>query len=148
MGFKGRVLELRWPVEHPLHGMEVDLRTPSVSAINELGEGRRDSESSDEFWSRRLQMLCDHVVNWNLEDSEGTPLPCMPGALVGFDAGAVIEVIDAWADNSRIPAPSITEDPASQQKREPLDPLVVTSGVGSGTGLSSAVEAQIPTQAL
>ncbi|MEU4804308.1 hypothetical protein [Actinosynnema sp. NPDC023587] len=146
MGFTGRIIELRWPGDHALHDMKVDIRPPSVAALDFLGDRPKvdDNDAWEAYAHRKVELCAEHVVTWNLEDGDGQPLPRTGDALRGFDGGAIIELLDAWADNARVPNPSKAENPASKQAREPIDPLAVTSAPGSPMGSSSAVEASIP----
>lgn len=159
MGFAGRIHELRWPPGHRFYAMQVDIRAASVATLNEMSEGRREGESVDQATRRRLALLCKHIARWNLENPDtGAPLPIerdpvtgtpsqeMVDALMDFDSSAVGEVMEAWADDGRIPDPSKDEDAATGRNREPIDPLGESSAPGLPTGASSAVEASIPTQ--
>lgn len=150
MGFAGRIIRLRWPDGHPLHGMEVDLRPPSNRAATMLQEGpdKDAGETREQFGIRKLETLAQHVIRWNLEAAD-QPLPHTGEALHGFqDVGAVVEILEAWEDSVRVPAPSKAEDPVTGRDREPIDPLGETSVDGSGTASNSAVEVLIPTQAM
>lgn len=152
MGFQGRVLQLRWPVGHPLHGMEVDISPISVGALNEYRAGIREDETKEQWQRRRLEITAEHVHSWNLEyprgERRGRPLPITADGLLAFENEIVVELIEAWHDNARIPVPSTDERPDGGEDREPIDPLAGGSGSGSPTPESLAVEELIPTQVL
>lgn len=146
MGFSGRILHLVWPEDHQLHGMEVRIRPASVAATSSFSTPSA-GEDREAVMRRRLEVLCGHVVEWNLEHpATGEPLEKTPDGLFEFDAAAVGELIEAWLDGGRLPDPSKAEDPQHGRDREPVDPLGGSSGSGSGTGSSSEVEALIPVQ--
>lgn len=148
MGFQGRVLQLRWAEDHPLHGMEVDIRPVSVGALNEYRKKRPEDQSPEDWQFRRLEITADHLVRWNLERPDGSPLPMTAEGLLAFENEAVIELIEQWHDAARIPLPSTDEQPDGGEDREPTDPLGGSFESGSPTPESLEAEALIPTQVL
>lgn len=147
MGFRGRVYPINWPKDHAKYpGMCVVIYAPNVDTVNEMVDGRKDGETYTVWALRRITKLCEHVVEWSLETRDGKPLPVTAEAARRFDSGAIAEIIEAWADNGRVPDPSQDEDSENGKDREPVDPLGVTSDSGLPTGASTEVEALIPTQ--
>lgn len=36
------------------------------------------------------------LVEWNLEEEDGTPVPCTPDGLLGLEDGLATSIVDAW----------------------------------------------------
>lgn len=90
MGFRlGRTYILEFDKEHQLHGVEVRTRWASIETIESL-DGKTFSDS--------LPVLLDHVISWNLEDENGTPIPPddMDAVKRAFEPSVRTELVSAW----------------------------------------------------
>lgn len=75
------------------------VRATSVSAgdflaITELTEQDMTPDVAKELFARFSSVLLD----WNLQDEDGTPVPATPEGLLSEDWDFVMEILDAWMD--------------------------------------------------
>lgn len=87
MGFKlNRVYALSF--QGDLEGLEVKMRATSVGVVEEVHEA-----SSERRPGRIAELFADHLIEWNAEDSEGSPLPCTVEAIKEHMEEAVLAAI-------------------------------------------------------
>lgn len=91
MGFRvGRVFELDFGEEGEtgLAGAMVKIRSCSVEALEEF------TTTDDEV--RGAEILAEHLIEWNLEDFEGKPVPMTAAGLRSLDPPAARLIVIEW----------------------------------------------------
>lgn len=99
MGFDAvRTFKLEWPEDHLLHGALIRIRSSSIGASLRI--------RATLPWEELIQMLCEHIVEWDLE-SEGQPIPLEAATVMAtLDQVTLKEIASAWQEASTmVPAP-------------------------------------------
>lgn len=104
MGFKVQRRIYRLVFEDPnLAGAIV--RAKSIPFGEFLTIGRLASEIQDrgtqhaqELMDRMCITVSGALVDWNLEDEDGTPIPCTADGLLSLDPDLAMTIIRAWMD--------------------------------------------------
>lgn len=121
MGFEvGRVFKLEWPETHFLHGALVRMRSCSI--------GLSLSIDRDMLWDDLVKVMCQHVVEWDLE-RDGIPLdPTQPDLLMGLmDRPVIYAIVKEWMSaSSGVSAPldAASADGQAPQDTEELERLM------------------------
>lgn len=96
-----RTLKLTW-ADGEFAGLEIRARRASLETFFELApiiDGGIDTstpEGRQEFLGLFLE-FGKYLVSWNLEDENGTPVPCTAEEFMRQDPALVREVLDQWA---------------------------------------------------
>ncbi len=105
MGFNvRRKIKLVFPEDHPLHGLEITLRTISLGKFREITE----REDKVDYGEAEITVMIDHVVEWNLEDEDGNPLPISVESFMEIDPANSTAIRLAWFEKSmgqEVPVP-------------------------------------------
>lgn len=123
MGFKRkqRVYRLEFAVG-PLAGFEVQTRVPRLDQVEAIGElanvkvvGTPTSEDISKL-RKFCEAMAECIVEWNLEDEDGTPIPCTKGNLLAQDleflmplAAGWMQAIDTGPDDRELTGESTSE---------------------------------------
>jgi hypothetical protein len=101
----------------PLDGLEVRASCCSVAEYNEMlkaavASGGTISAETLEENDRMLQLFCNHLVSWNLEDLAGQPVPTNRAGIDSQERPLVAQLITAWqVALVNIPNPSKPDSP-------------------------------------
>jgi hypothetical protein len=92
MGFKvGRVFELTFEGTD-LDGAEIKIRSASIQINLELGECTVE---------RECEIIAEHLVSWNLEDSDGTPITIDAAGILGLEVPVKNLLLKEWLKATR-----------------------------------------------
>lgn len=82
---------------------------------------------------QRFQMLIDHVVEWNLEDRDGQPVPVtVEGLFKACEPEQAGGILGAWTSGRQsVPAPLEPESPGSSLSEIPMTVLPSTPALAS-----------------
>lgn len=84
--------------EHP--GLMVRVRSISTGALLELGAVADKAKTGDQDAVKGLlSAFAGALVSWNLEEEDGTPVPCTLAALIGEEMDFVVPMVTAWMNN-------------------------------------------------
>lgn len=113
-------------------GLEVKLRGMTVGEELELD----DLRGKDDFGRKVFEMTTRLLVEWNVEDDQGVPVPCTFEGVCTQDAGMVMAILDALQTaNSGVSdplpqsSPSGELSPVASIPTEPLSPNPQSSAV-------------------
>lgn len=125
MGYKRnpKVYRLKF-ADGDYEGLEVAVRSISMGQLIKFRTGGDDEKDATE---EMVELLAERIVEWNLEDETGTPIPPTLDAMKAEDSDFIMAIINQWTD-------------AVAGVKAPLDET-------SNSGVTSPV-ASIPTEAL
>lgn len=120
---------LRLEFEGDLAGLAVTCRRPTIGDVLDL-EAAADREALAADLVAGIAHLCDVLgrllVDWNLDDDDGTPVPATGDGLRGQDMGLIRAILAGILASTRaprpLPPPSSDGDPP-QVASLPMDPL-------------------------
>lgn len=99
MGYKRKMNYLLKFEDDEFEGLEVEVKGMSVKTA--LRVSTLLSEVDDEFnkeLEESVQLLCDHLVSWNLENEDDEILPITLETLYEQDMPFVKELLSAWLE--------------------------------------------------
>jgi len=103
MGFRKQrtVYRLRFEDES-LDGLEVTAKSLPLKdflSINKMSvQAENDAAKQAEQSELMLKKFADALINWNLEDEDGKPVPATFTGLLGQEMGFVTQIIQAWME--------------------------------------------------
>lgn len=126
MGYtrKSKIYKLRFEGTEQ-DGLEVRVRGLTVGQLN----GMADDEAEDTAAARRRmrQLLADQLIDWNMEDEDGNPLPCTMASIDTLDPLELAAIINAWTSaitQVSGPLPQTSDGgPPSEVGQIPMEPL-------------------------
>ncbi|WP_367138843.1 MULTISPECIES: hypothetical protein [Streptomyces] len=127
MGYKRnpKVYRLKFQ-DGDMAGLEVTLRSVSVGQSIALGALGSDTSNGDTM-ERMVQLLAERIVEWNLEDENGVPVPPTLEALKNEDMDFILAIINEWTSAAAgVPAPLGSPSPSGETSPEaslPMEPL-------------------------
>ena len=77
-------------------GLEVRIRGLNTGQVLDLDTARTDG--SDEAIAAMLQLMADQLVEWNVEDDDGQPVPPTFEGVRSMEMGFNWAVINAWQE--------------------------------------------------
>lgn len=109
MGFRiaPRMIGLRWPEGHALHGLEITVARFDLEAY---------------LMQCAALALADNLASWNLEDATGRMMPLSREAVAGVDPGLRAALIMAWREAMATPPAEAAAAPDIEAGL-PMDPL-------------------------
>jgi|SRR6188508_330762 len=118
MGFKlGRVYVLEFEGVPAMEGAIVKLRSPSIDTLDSL-----TSMKNAEVW----KVMADHVIEWNLEDADGNPIPVtVDGITQNMEPQVPTLILRHWYRAARgvtAPLEPISSDGEQSQEEESTAP--------------------------
>lgn len=90
------------------HGFQVTMRSIPIGRSLEIQQtqANRTGLSSVEVTCLLAEILVEHMVDWNLEDEDGNPLPISRDTMLTQDADLIWTTNKAWIEAiSGVPAP-------------------------------------------
>lgn len=105
MGFKRnpKIYRLKWE-DGDYAGLEVNIRSLTMGQLIEAKSGK--SASGKDGLEGTVELLADRILDWNLEDEDGTPVPATLEAMKGEDDDLILDIINRWMEAvSGVPAP-------------------------------------------
>jgi len=128
-----RTFKLKFADEE-MDGLEVRARSASMERYLEIAQiqdaiDEADSPSAAEYdVIRRLgAQLAEHLVDWNLQEEDGTPVPCTADGLMSQDMLFVYAIVEAWMEAAAgVSAPKAQNSnggPPSVEASLPMEPL-------------------------
>ncbi|MGQ4349684.1 hypothetical protein [Streptomyces sp. SAS_275] len=134
MGYRKTVRHLTISLKgHPEYGTE-EVAPEVVARGKNLDEylrlmGYVEDESDDRSGVvRQLQEFGASLISWNLEEEDGTPIPCTPQALFAIDNDLALTLATEWVErlggktNGPLPHSSPAGEP-SPAVSIPMEPL-------------------------
>lgn len=135
MGYKRKKIFLLRFADGDLEGLEVRVRSISIERFLELAplldmtmSGGLTPEDITGI-RETLAAFADVLVSWNLEEEDGTPVPCTVEGLMDQDLRFVLGLMTAWAEEIagvaaplERPSPSGEPSPEASLPMEPLSP--------------------------
>lgn len=102
MGFvRRKFYDLRFGASE-LGGLEVRMRACSVETMLEVRilrpAGRMSVEEANERLERLVAILVEHLVSWNLETEDGTPVPATEAGARTQDRDLLASILGVWQD--------------------------------------------------
>lgn len=119
-----KIYHLKWE-DGDYEGLEVHVRSMTMGQLISARTGKGYNGKDDIGGS--VELLADRIVDWNLEDEDGTPVPVTLEAMHEEDDDLILAIISRWME-------------AVAGVSAPLDET-------SNSGATSPV-ASIPTEAL
>lgn len=134
MGYQRPKLRLEFGQDQ-FDGLEVRMRSISIDQFVELntlvtsgGKLLEESAEAAEARTRMYELLASGIVEWNLDDEAGVPVPATVDGLRAQDAAFVIALAHAWLSAvAGVPAPLGGPSPDGQPSEEPSIPMEVLS---------------------
>lgn len=119
MGFNANPTTYRLEFDDPaLEGMFVRVRRGSVQIRTDF-----DDATS---WREQYEAFAQVLVEWNLDDDKGSPLPLTVDGLVAAEDTVVAAIMNAWVNAGRpsvpLEQPSTPGDVESWPTEETTDP--------------------------
>ncbi|MFD5814419.1 hypothetical protein [Streptomyces sp. NPDC127038] len=114
MGFKRnpKIYRLKWE-DGDYSGLEVSIRSLNMGQLLEAKSGK--SASGKDGLEGTVELLADRIVDWNLEDEQGTPVPATLEAMKGEDDDLILDIINKWMEAvSGVPAPLEMPSPSGE----------------------------------
>lgn len=133
MGFKAKatILKLKF-VDEEYEGLEIRAKSPSMGSFLEIAEiADVDVGSADAEEVAAVLKLFEHfigsVVDWNLEDDDGVPIPKTVDGLKTLDIDFVMDIVGAWMDGVKGLSPGLPQPsgsgPPSPEASIPMEAL-------------------------
>lgn len=102
MGFRVQrtVFNLRFKTGSHLDGLFVQAKSISMGEVMNLGseaDKARQGAGVDEI-SNLIKRFSEELVEWDLEDEDGTPTPPTLEGLLSHDPNVVLPIVLAWFD--------------------------------------------------
>jgi hypothetical protein len=105
MGYRKTVRHLTVSLKgHAVYGTD-DVAPEAVARGKNLDEylrlmGYTDAEEGDERTGivRQLEEFSASLISWNLEEEDGTPIPCTPRALFAIDNDLALALATEWLE--------------------------------------------------
>lgn len=129
---KAKLYTLRWAEGHELHGLEVtckDLTVERMLALVRLSAGfRGDMEAKLAGAEKLFREFARYLVEWNLEDGDGDPVPATYDGIAAQDLDFVIDLVSTWIDavasvDTPLPQNSNGGQPSAPALSMPMEPL-------------------------
>lgn len=131
MGYVRKPKVYRLVFDDPdFEGLEIRMRSSVTTGqyldIEELiSSGQRDRAAVERMFS----VFADMLVDWNLEDDDGNPVPADLMALYSLDLGFVMSIIEAWTEVMvGVPAPLSNSSTGGDPLEEASIPMETLSG--------------------
>lgn len=135
MGYKrSKLYHLKWEEGHELHGLEVTTRGLSVELmLNLAGKAAALAEgASTEGAQEVFQAFARRLVAWNLEDSDGAPVPATCESVMAQDMDIMLALILSWMEAIASVAPPLpaasSNGSSSLEGSLPMAPLSPSPG--------------------
>lgn len=131
MGYKHQIprINISFPEDHEYHGCEATLRRLKLGEwldITGLGDGDGDKPVVRHVGDQ-LRTMADKLIDWNLEDEDGTAVPTTVEAVLEQDQGLMMAILGRWLDGlagvSAPLEPSSTGGAPSPVESIPMDTL-------------------------
>lgn len=131
MGFKapGTILKLRYE-EEDMNGLVVRARTMPIKRYLELMRLKAqvvDEDAALDEFERLFTEFAKCLIEWNLEDEDGQPVPTTSEGVLDQDPRFMLRVITPWLEAiGTVPAPlkpSSDSGPQYPEVSMPMEPL-------------------------
>ena len=123
MGYKRNPKVYRLQVEDEYDGLEVMVRSLSMGQLIGWKTGDREKDVTEEM----VELLAERIVEWNLEDENGHPVPPTLENIKEEDNDLVFAIINHWTDAVRgVDTPLPESSPSGEQSPAlsiPMEPL-------------------------
>lgn len=149
MGFKVKKTIYKLVFEDDLEGLEVQAYAPPLGFLEKAMKmaplaGKRADQLTPEqlgLVSEFFGGFAEHLVEWNLEADDDTPIPATAEGLQSQDLGFVMRIVQAWLEGVQsagipLPQPSSSGRP-SLVGSLPMEPLSASPQSSSGPSSSS-----------
>ncbi len=109
MGFYPEPTQYHLKFENDLKGLEVTMRSVSVRDFSEMLRMAVSSVANEEVVKsneRMLDLFAKALVDWNLEDKDGKPIPATRKGADTQEMRLITQIINAWQNALvTLPAP-------------------------------------------
>jgi hypothetical protein len=90
-------------------GLQVRTGSPSIGALRKILSLSESDASDTAALDPMIRMFAELLVDWNVEDDSGDPVPATEDGLNSQDSEFVMNLIKAWGQqmrrNTQVPAP-------------------------------------------
>jgi hypothetical protein len=114
VGFKRnpKIYRLKWE-DGDYAGLEVNIRSLNMGQLLEAKSGK--SASGKDGLEGTVELLADRILDWNLENEDGTPVPATLEAMKGEDDDLILDIINRWMEAvSGVQAPLDATSPSGE----------------------------------
>ncbi|MFI0768629.1 hypothetical protein ACH4TQ_27640 [Streptomyces sp. NPDC021218] len=127
MGYRPKRKTYTLSFEDPdFNGLEVKVHGLNTGQMLDLDTARE--EGSEEAIRDMLQLLADQLIEWNVEDDEGRPVPTTFDGIRTLDLDFNWAIINAWqAAVAEVPAPLEQPSTAGEPSVEASIPMETLS---------------------
>lgn len=152
MGYKRKKTVYRMRFEGELEGLEVTATAPPLGFLEDAMSlasltGKNAKDLTPEEYAKVMGLFsgfANHLVSWNLENDDDTPVPATLEGCRSQDLDFMFEIIEAWLDavgnvgeSDPLGRPSSDGRP-SLEASMPMEPLSSSLPSSSGPSSSSA----------
>lgn len=116
MGYKRnrKLYKLVFDQDTDYAGLEVVVGTVTMGQLLTMRTGKQDDDGKDGVQAS-VELLADRIVEWNLEDEDGQPVPPTLDAMYGEDDDLILAIINRWTDAiSAVRAPLQQSSPSGE----------------------------------
>ncbi len=151
MGYKVKTTIFRLVFEGKHEGLIVEAYAPPLGFLeNAMKMAPLAGKRTDQLTPEEMELVLgvfggfsEHLVSWNLENDDDTPVPASFEGVRAQDTGFVMEIVQAWLEHAGEVAPPL-EQPSSSGRPSlegslPMEPLSASPGSSSGPSTSSDV---------
>jgi hypothetical protein len=78
-------------------GMQVRVRGLTVAQLEDVLDAESDTTDRLTVVRHSRELLAEHLLDWNVEDEDGTPLPPTLASLRSMDPLEVSAIVSAWS---------------------------------------------------
>lgn len=151
MGYKVKRTIYRLVFEGKYEGLIVSAKAPLLGFLESamkmsplVGKNTTQLTAEDlELVTGVFSGFAKYLVEWNVEEDDGTPIPATLEGLQGQDIGFVMEIVEAWLNAAGEVAPPL-EQPSNSGSPSlvgslPMEPLSPSLPSSPGPSSSSAI---------
>lgn len=94
MGFKKPTRIINLVFEDEYEGLEINAKAPSVKTIMKISKLQEESINAI---PQLVDILIEHLIDWNMEEDDGSPTVLDKEALDLLDLSLLRGIVEAWA---------------------------------------------------
>lgn len=116
MGYKRnpKIYNLKFGDDTDYAGLEVQVRTITMGQLLAMRSGKTSDDDKDNI-RVSVELLAERIVDWNLEDENGDPVPPTLDAILEEDDDFIFAIINRWTDAvSGVKAPLQQSSPSGE----------------------------------
>lgn len=129
MGYKRnpKIYKLVFGDDTDYAGLEVQVKTITMGQLLAMRSGKTSDDDKDNI-RVSVELLAERIVEWNLEDEHGKPVPPTLDAMLEEDDDFIFAIINRWTDAvSGVKAPLQQSSPSGEPSPVELVPMEALS---------------------